>query len=70
MLARRWEFVDGVDFNDVIAVNAVTNVNRVTKVNPAISVNGVIMALSHKFPLKAWCSRDFFNAASAASFCW
>ena len=21
-------------------------------------------------PVKAWCSSDFFNASSAASFCW
>ena len=24
---------------------------------------------NHNCPLKAWCRRDFFNAASAASFC-
>jgi hypothetical protein len=24
---------------------------------------------NHNSPLKAWCRRDFFNAANAASFC-
>ena len=29
-----------------------------------------VLYTDHKAPLKAWCSRDFFSASSAASLRW
>ena len=39
----------------------------------ALNVDGSgngYLRIHHRAPVKAWCSSDFFNAASAACFCW